>query len=423
MRSAIPGAALALSLLTLGCAGPAAVARIDGPEAPPSRLPPAEQSRLDAALADMAAHDRANDWTAERCAEVAGRFAGIEGAPAAPLYNAGLARARCGQHEEARQLFQRAAERDPAFVPARVALARYATSGAELDRAIEDMQRVVSESRFTSVDALVALGELSMRRGRPGQAGGEGDLALAKRSFHRALAIDDGYMPALNQLAIYYLRTAKAAKGKPDAQALELAALVCSQAARKSARYAPIHNTAGLVYAELGDFSRAAAEFDRARAIDRTFFEAHMNVAAVNMAFRGFAEAERAYRDALSLRPGDYDARLGLALALRGQIDDRNEAAQVEAARREIAQAKAIAPERPEAYYNEAVLVQEFGAKGEDAGRRRAALLSARSLLGTFLSKAEGAPALADARRRASERVEEIGQIIGFLDPEAPASP
>ena len=97
-------------------------------------------------------------------------------------------------------------------------------------------------------------------------------------------------MPALNQLAIYYLDVSKrgAAGKKIDRQALELAALVCSQAIRKEPRYAPVHNTAGLVEAELGNLSRAVSEFNEARRLDPSFFEAHMNSAAVNLRFRGF---------------------------------------------------------------------------------------------------------------------------------------
>src|SRR5690606_14052222 len=89
---------------------------------------------------------------------------------------------------------------------------------------------------------------------------------------------------------------------KADTQALELAALVCSQALRKNPNYAPVHNTSGLISAELGDLSAAARAFGTARQLDPKFFEAHMNYAAVNLSFRGFRQAEDAYRKALQLR-------------------------------------------------------------------------------------------------------------------------
>src|SRR5262249_52778111 len=151
---------------------------------------------------------------------------------------------------------------------------------------------------------------------------GADDLERAKKNLHRALAIDDGSMKALNQLALLHLDRARRAAGKKAVtQALELAALICSQAMKKNPRWAPIHNTAGLLEADLADPTRAAAAFDEARRLDPRFVEAHMNLAALNLHVRGFARAEEAYRAVLALRPNDYDARLGLALAIRGQID------------------------------------------------------------------------------------------------------
>ena len=45
---------------------------------------------------------------------------------------------------------------------------------------------------------------------------GKNDLERAQRNLQRALAIDDSYMPAFNQLAIYYLEQAKAKAGSVD---------------------------------------------------------------------------------------------------------------------------------------------------------------------------------------------------------------
>ncbi len=142
-----------------------------------------------------------------------------------------------------------------------------------------------------------------------------------------------------------------------------MAALVCSQAIAKNPRWAPLHNTAGLIEVELGNLSRAAASFDEARRLDPGLVEAQMNLAALNLQVRGFARAEEAYRAVLALRPDDYDARVGLALAIRGQIDAASEPERVKAATKELEEAKRLAPERPEAYFNQAILVQEYGGR------------------------------------------------------------
>jgi tetratricopeptide (TPR) repeat protein len=411
-------AALALSLATVGCGGAAIGARPVAPEGPAGQLTPAAKSELDEALRAMAAHDRARDWTAATCGEIAGRFLGVDakGTPV-PSYDAGLARARCGDEGASRALFEAALARDPSFFPARSALASLdaASGAAGLDRAIVDVEAQVVASRFTDVNALVLLGTLQMKRGRAASGpGDEDDLSRARRSLQRALAVDDGSVAALNQLALTHLASARSAAKKGDVQALELARLVCSQAARKDPRYAPIHNTAGLIEVALGNLPRAVTELGEARRLDPASFEAQMNFAALNLGFRGYAPAEEAYRAALALRPDDYDARLGLSLSLRAQIDEARGAALVPEAERELVKAKSLAPERPEAYYNEGILVQEYGARWGDEANRGNSLARARDLFTTFLAKAGSGSAFADARKRASEHLVEIDVLSRF---------
>jgi hypothetical protein len=151
---------------------------------------------------------------------------------------------------------------------------------------------------------------MKRRNANPDQDGAN-DFERAKKNLQRALAIDDGYQPAFNQLALYYLEMAKTKAGrggrrkaavfvktkKADQQMLELAALVCSQAIRKNPKYAAIHNTAGLIRASFRT-STARCASSRPRRARPTFFEAQMNYAAINLSFRGFKAAEDAYRAA-----------------------------------------------------------------------------------------------------------------------------
>lgn len=385
----------------------------------------------------MASHDKASDWSEATCKQTAELFLAAakeqgDKTFAEAIYNAGLAYQRCKMHGEAKAKFQEALSSNPKFHQARVQLAvyAYADSGEkESDKAIAELTQSVKDAEFKNVEALVNLAMVQMRRGNTeSDADGKNDLERAKKNLQRALAVDDGFMPAFNQLAIYYLESAKAKAGrttgrrvtmgsgkqkKVDTQALELAALVCSQAVRKNASYAPIHNTAGLIQVELGNLNSAVQEFNAARQIDPTFVEAQMNFAAVNLQFRGFKQAEEAYRGALKMAPNDYEAHLGLALALRGQIDDSNFDKLVAGATDELAAAKKIDGNRPEAYYNEAILVQEYKAKGGGPDAEKT-LLAAKDLFGQFIQKAGAAPEFADAVKRSKERMAEIDQIIQF---------
>jgi tetratricopeptide (TPR) repeat protein len=248
-------------------------------------------------------------------------------------------------------------------------------------------------------------------------------------------------MPASNQLALYYLQLARkragsaTASAKPgargrqmltslathkraDVQQLELAALVCSQAIARNPRHATIHNTSGLILNELGQVNGAVAEFSMATKLDPRFFEAQMNYAAVNLSFRGFEQAQRAYRKALEIRPNDYDAHLGMALALRGPLtgseSDYDE--RLGEVQREIDAAKKSDAERPDAWFNEGILTQEFQARaGASKEQTLRALDRAQVAFERFLDKARGKSEYEAAVTRAKERLQDIDASRAFL--------
>ncbi len=139
-----------------------------------------------------------------------------------------------------------------------------------------------------------------------------------------------------------------------------------------------------------------------------------MNYAAVNLSFRGFKAAEEAYRAALKIRSTDYDAHLGLALAIRGQIDDSNFDQRVAESQAELEQCKKIAPDRAETYYNEAILTQEYKAKGGGANAVPV-LEQAATIFDSFVQKAGGAPEYADAVKRAKDRAQDIRDTVKFI--------
>jgi tetratricopeptide (TPR) repeat protein len=398
------------------------------------------------ALEAFVDHDRKNDWTPDVCNASSAAFieaneqqkkspAGKE-IPEA-IYNAGLAQQRCNNDAEAKKYFQQALALDPKSHRAKTQLALYAYKeggDAMLEKTIAELQQAVLDAEFQNTEALVNLSMLQMKRGSSASAQGcANDLECAKKNIQRALAVDDSYMPAFNQLAIYYLERAKEKVGrkkttgakvsskkkekKIDQQQLELAALVCSQAIRKNPKYAAIHNTAGLIQVELGNINSAVAEFKTAADLDAGFFEAQMNYAAVNLSFRGFKNAEDAYRNALKIKPNDFDANLGLALAIRGQITDSNWDANVKSAQEFLDKAKQLQPERPETYYNEGILTQEFKVKAVTDPKGQIPILKqAIEIYNQFIAKAGSKEEMADAVKRAKERVRDIGDTIQFVE-------
>jgi tetratricopeptide (TPR) repeat protein len=438
-------AALLLSLAGLGCStglGQAHPPDVPGarpdPNKPAPRDPVAE-AQFQSALSDMARLDKQGTWNAEACERVAKGFLAAAELPgdtfdAQAVFNAGVARERCGQDAAAKELFKLALSKKGDFHPAKVHLAllrHKETGGKEIDAVLRDLrQAAIVDARYTNVEGLVALAMLSLERGNDvADTDGANDRARAVRYLQSALAVDDDYSPAMNGLALYYLGEARSASGRKaakkslasgvaarsgSAQAMELAALVCSQAIRKDPNDAVIHNTYGLIQVELGNLGKAAEAFGKARSLRPGFYEAEMNFAAVNLQFRGFAKAEEAYRAVLRERPEDYDARVGLALALRGQIRPESPEELTEKAAKELEKARTIAPDRPEAYYNEAILTQEYKARGAGTDTMKH-LQKARELFGVFMQKAGSAPEYAETVKAAGERIKEIKEMEVFL--------
>ena len=447
------------ALVGLGCGGGGKEAKSANAENPsgakggggesgaPSQ---AALERFNAALDAFNGHDKANDWNDQTCADTARMF--IAAAAAQPSgkfaeadYDAGLAYQRCGNDKEAKARFNQALADDEKFHFARAQLALYQfKADSNIDGAISALETAVNDANFQNVPALVDLAMFQMQRDSTqvganchARAAGKdvdlGDFDCAKLNLQRALAIDDGYMPAFNQLALYYFGSAKkkagakkfgrtiatnAALGKRgDVQQLELAALVCSQAVKKNQNYAPIHNTSGLILNELGQVNTAVKEFTTAAQLDPHFFEALMNLAAINLSFRGFDKAEGAYRKALEMHQNDYDAHLGLGLALRGQIEDSNYDKQVAAVQSEIDTCKKLDPARPDAYFNEGILTQEYKAKAAGGKEKAIAVYQqAKQIFSTFMDKAAGRNEYDGAVKKARERMQDMDDMVKFLE-------
>ncbi len=240
------------------------------------------------ALEAFLAHDKAGDWADASCGEVAKMFddaASSQGSFPEATFDAGLAYQRCKNDAQAKEHFSKALSADPKFHYAKVQLALYQfKADGNIDAAIGQLQQAVLDAQYQNVPALVNLALLQMQRdGSTGSSDCKDDMECAKKNLQRALAIDDAYMPALNQLALYYFEQAKkragyihlkggrsiatnAAIGKrADKQQLELAALVASQAMQKNPGYAPIYNTAGLVQNELGKSTSPCSSSRRRR--------------------------------------------------------------------------------------------------------------------------------------------------------------
>lgn len=405
-----------------------------------SRFSEQAEQRYATLLERFARNDREHRWSRVECRVVGEGFVDISErhrkftkvSLATALYNAGLAFQRCGEHDRAKARFTEAVQSARDFHQGHTALALYEyRATADLDAATARLDHIVKASKYQDIHALVTLAAFQLELAKRG-GDAMAELSASKNNLQRALAIDDGYLPALNQLALYYLELARHHAGQlggddrlstdstepvqPSRRQLDLANLVVGRAMKRDDSYAPLYNTAGLIQVEAKNFTEASRAFARAREIDPRFFEAHMNYAAVNLMFRGFSAAEGAYREALKLDPDSYEAHLGLSLSLRGQLTNANRARLGPEIERELASASRVAPGRPEVDYNRALFREEQArdAAADDV-QALAELERAEQSLIAFLKKAGDDPAYAESVKKAKERLRDVRDTMTWL--------
>ncbi len=345
---------------------------VGGPGDPPGETsPPSEETvtRWNEAANVFARLDREGRWDGAACHEALSAFERVRDLHgsyrARGLYMAGLISMRCGNTEGARSLYTRALEIDGSLCEARVSLALMDVERGDRNAARSALEAAIARNAQC---ASAYLNLAILQSEVPAQS----DEALA--NLRRALAIQADYMPALDRMALIYL-----ARGEEEARFLDLAQVVCRQAQLIDPSYAPIYNTWGLIDVERGELTSATAKFARAMELDPSLFEAHMNFAQITLSQRAYEDAARAFARARELSPTSYDAAIGLGVAQRGLSNP-------EQAERMYRAALEIDQQRPEAFFDLAVLYQQHrGGSASD-------LTQALAFLEDFVQRARGNP-------------------------------
>jgi tetratricopeptide (TPR) repeat protein len=429
---------LAIVFGALGCSGGASVNASSARNGGLTDIGTAGNAyqQFDRAFRAMAEHDAADDWDDARCNAVAEAFIGAwkaDNTLREGLYDAGVAHLRCHHVPEARRLFVASLETSPRLYrgQARLTMLESYRNPEDLDQNIEDLTQMARASAFTDIGVLVELAAREIERA----ANAHGpdavrDFADAARNLSRVLTMDEQSAAAKNQVAMLHLARAKSVKidkplpvaadgcpserggarvaarpALPDRDELELAMAICVQTIREEPTFAPIRNTAGLLAFELRDMAAAIAHFDAAASLDPENLEAQANLAAALLSTGQFEGAERSYDRALGVRGDDYEAYLGRALARRGQITASNFGSQVASVEQDLERCKELDPDRPDAYYDDAIFNEHFKAPGVPHDRTMSVLRRARSLFDTFLAKAGQRPEYATEVRLAKQRV------------------
>ena len=385
-------------------------------------------SRFNSAASTMRQHDEANgnrgDWTPATCNEVAGLFETAANAqqggnfPEA-WFNRGLVYDRCGMNEQSTQALTRALQAaNGNYCRAKVQLGVMAYRRHDAATAQQSFEQAIQQDPTHCVEGYTNLAMVLRERNPTTPA----DWAPVVRNIRQALALDDRYLPARNQLALSYLQQAG---DDPNSRMIFLAGLVCQQAVGVAQAHdadlapdvrtfvADVMNTWGIIDIRRNEIIKALEHFRRAYTLNPTMFEAWVNSGTINLSFRGYQDAREAFEHAIHLRDDSYDAHIGLGVALRGlalTAPDAERGQMLARAQQEYERARTLDGNRPDAYYNLGVLNMNY------MGGAIPTLRQARELLQQFVTRAGSTARLLESVRNANHHIHNIDDTIRALE-------
>ncbi|NOZ01378.1 MAG: tetratricopeptide repeat protein [Deltaproteobacteria bacterium] len=171
----------------------------------------------------------------------------------------------------------------------------------------------------------------------------EGDMAAANAQFAKALQIDPANSGAHNFEAAKAVKAGNyteainharmALVSDPDSMdaylnlmaayyemgLLDVGILVGRNALGLDKKDGPIQNLMGLIFVKKEEVRNAVKLFEKAVNDDPGLYDARMDLGAVTLAYKDYATAVVQYRKAVELNAASIPAKMGLAVALRGQ--------------------------------------------------------------------------------------------------------
>jgi tetratricopeptide (TPR) repeat protein len=172
--------------------------------------------------------------------------------------------------------------------------------------------------------------------------------------FRQALQEDPNYALAHAGLGESYLQKYDIAK---DPQWVDMARASCRQAIQINSRLVPVYMTQGLIYAATGHYTEAINEYRSALEIDPQSADAYHHLASAYDKLGRIQEAEDTYTAAIQRR-GDWGTYkdLGVFHSRRGQYSK---------AERAFLEAKRLAPDNFEVYYDLGGIYLELSRYGD----------------------------------------------------------
>ncbi len=347
-------------------------------------------------------------WSESACRQSASQFEAVAGEHKDLIeasYMVGLAYHRCGLMAEAEKAYQATLGRKSNHGPTLSNLGEIAFRNGRVDAAKTAWVKALdAEPKLVAARInLAALQLEELRKAKDAAAFARLDKEI-QTQLSNALAVDGDNIRAYTLYALTFMEGRAKNKNR-----LDLAKLLLDEADKKpaAAKYAPLVNARGLLFLHRNALSEALKYFQSAVEMDSKFVEARMNVGLTTLGFRKYDTAKEQFTAVLGQQPKNYDAIIGLGIAMRGMGD-------LDGAEGQYKKARELDGRRGEALFNLGVLYKDFkAAKSDDLKASQTAYRTARDYFKDFMSK----PGVSESDRdEAKNNIADCDKVIAQLD-------
>ena len=361
----------------------------------PAAAPAAPRdTQWDAAVTYFAESEKAG-WNGDRCDDAAEKFvAAGKGKRADAFFNAGVAYQKCSKLADAERHYKQALAVDANYAPALASLGELAFRAGRRDEAVQLWKQAVDkDGRLEVTAARVNLAALAYQQIRATSVAAT-RAQLEKDAIghlQRTLAIDNDNIVAYTLMALIYMEGAERNRNR-----LDVAELLISEGKKRNDRYAPLWNASGILKMKRGNVAKALEDFRQAVQLDPKLAEARMNVGQIVLSSRNYDDAENQFREVLAMERNNYEALIGLGIALRGQATVARAAgksgdfdAKIKDAEDTYNKAMTLDRNRPDSYYNLGLLYKDYKTNSEDQSRNIAQYRRAKQYFQDYLARAD----------------------------------
>jgi tetratricopeptide (TPR) repeat protein len=428
------------------------------PKAKKREISADQHEAFDKAMARYMSAKKSGGLSGGECTSVADAFkSAAEGTPVLleALFNQGAVLQECGREDEAIRIWQGMSEGKTKYGPAMTNLGYIAWKNNEPGRAEQLFSRAIEADPLHTVEARNNLAQILRDKARHASDAGEKKQYVGQAVSHlrTVLALDSNNLQAFSTLAFIYYEMnmlemaklvgnqaikkadeiatgkfeeekaeeaaeGKAGKGKKEkkkkesgkegdeegklAKEVDVREVGTGVTPQMKLNLAVVHNTLGLVELKRKNISPAITQFKQAVAMNPGFNEARLNLAALSLNNRDYKTAEENFRAVLESQPKNYEAAIGLGVALRG-------GKKIPEAEAQYNEAQKLDPSNPSSYFNLGLLYQEY------MDGQKPTLQKAQGYYRQFLSKANQATP-SNLQKEAEKRIRDIDEIYVALE-------